>query len=397
MIENKPLELYFHIPFCERKCLYCDFLSAPGEEAQKEAYMRALLLEAAERGKRMAYKEQEENERVRRVVTSVFLGGGTPSVIPGKWIQALLDIVREHYFLTGDAEITMEVNPGTVDRDKLAAYRRAGINRLSIGLQSAKDEELVALGRIHTFAQFLDTWENARAEGFANMNVDVMSALPGQTLESYLETLHRVLELKQPPEHISAYSLIVEEGTPFASAAAAGKLELPDEECERMMYVETERILREHGYYRYEISNYARPGYECRHNCGYWKRTDYLGFGIGAASLLSNVRFRNGNDLKRYLKAPLECREEVQELTKEEQMEEFVFLGLRMTEGISPIKFQQLFGVTMEEIYGGVISKNKEDGLLFEKEDPETGQRRIGLTSRGLDLSNYCMAQFLLT
>lgn len=387
MTENKALELYFHIPFCVRKCLYCDFLSAPGNAGQIEAYMTALLSEL--KGRAGAYAD--------RTVSSVFLGGGTPSLVPCGRIEALMEAVRSHLRLSDNAEVTIEVNPGTVDLEKLNAYRRAGINRLSIGLQSAKDEELVSLGRIHNFRQFLDTWENGRRAGFDNMSVDVMSALPGQSIESYRETLYRILKLESPPEHISAYSLIVEEGTPFESLAKAGKLALPDEESERTMYMETEIILKEHGYRRYEISNYAKPGFACRHNCGYWRRTDYLGLGIGAASLIENVRFRNGSDLCRYMEQPLGRREEIQVLSMQEQMEEYMFLGLRMTEGVSPGQFQQSFGVSMEEVYGEVISKNSRDGLLHYRTDQETGQELLALTQKGLDLSNYCMAQFLLT
>ena len=387
MTENKKLELYFHIPFCVRKCLYCDFLSAPGTRAQIEAYMEALLTETRKRA----------GEYTDRTVTSIFLGGGTPSVVPPQKIQELMDTVRGSFRLSKDAEITMEVNPGTADGERLAAYYEAGINRLSIGLQSADEKELSALGRIHSFSDFLNIWEAGRRTGFSNMSVDLMSAIPGQTIASWRETLLKVLSLKYPPEHISAYSLIVEEGTPFASLQKEGRLPLPDEDSERLMYEETGRILREHGYERYEISNYAKPGYACRHNCGYWQREDYLGLGIGAASLVDNVRFQNGRDLDRYLEAPLGCREGVQSLSVTEQMEEFVFLGLRMIRGISPLAFERTFGVSMEKVYGPVIERNRKDGLLYFREDEETKEGRLALTERGLDLSNYCMAQFLLS
>lgn len=383
--QKKELELYFHIPFCVRKCLYCDFLSAPADEDTQNAYMKALLAEV--KGRADEYRNYQ--------VSSVFIGGGTPSVISGKWVKKLLFAVRAYFVLQENAEITIEVNPGTVDEKKLICYKKAGINRLSIGLQSTSDEELAALGRIHNYRQFLDTYEAARRVGFCNINVDVMSALPRQSMESYEETLHRLLKLNPAPEHISAYSLIVEEKTPFYEMWQAGALPLPDEDCERRMYERTKEILRAAGFERYEISNYAKAGFACRHNVGYWQRTDYIGFGIGAASLFENRRFRNGDRLEDYLAAPLLCREKPSILTVEEQMEEFMFLGLRMTKGISYDKFRQAFGRDMNQIYGAVIVKNQEDGLLQEYTDASTGERFLALTDKGVDVSNYVMAQFL--
>ncbi len=386
MAEQKnELELYFHIPFCVRKCLYCDFLSAPADEETQKAYMKAMLAEV--KGRADEYRNYQ--------VSSVFIGGGTPSVIGEEWVEKLLLAVRTSFVLQEDAEITIEVNPGTVDEEKLICYKKAGINRLSIGLQSTWDEELAALGRIHDYGQFLVTYETARRTGFDNINVDVMSALPGQSMESYEETLHRLLKLSPAPEHISAYSLIVEEETPFFELWQAGNLLLPDEDCERLMYERTKEILEEAGYRRYEISNYAKEGYICRHNIGYWRRKDYIGFGIGAASLFENQRFRNGDRLEDYLAAPLLCREEELILTMEEQMEEFMFLGLRMTKGVSYDKFRQTFGRDMNQIYGAVIVKNKEDGLLREYTDTSVGEKFLALTDRGIDVSNYVMAQFL--
>lgn len=395
---RKELELYFHIPFCVRKCDYCDFLSAPGDAKTKKRYMEALLAETVGSASRYeAYR-----------VTSIFIGGGTPSVVPPAGIAELMAAVREQYDLAEDAEVTIEVNPGTVTRAGLVCYREAGINRISMGLQSGDDRELAAIGRIHTWQQFQESFLTAREAGFDNINVDIMSALPGQTIPRYRQTLEKVLALKEPPEHISAYSLILEEGTVLYERAERGELELPDEDTERRMYQETRRILECHGYKRYEISNYAKKGAACRHNCGYWQRKNYAGFGIGAASLVENVRFHNGRDLMAYLDNPLECREDVQVLTRREQMEEYMFLGLRMTEGISCRSFAEVFGCSLEEVYGDVIRKNAEDGLLEyvpEGADVHRGNRetmmndieekRLALTDRGLDLSNYVMAQFL--
>ena len=351
---KKELELYFHIPFCVRKCFYCDFLSAPGDENVKREYMEALLTETM--GSAFRYGDYE--------VVSIFIGGGTPSTVPADCLEQLMEAVRTHYRLAEGAEVTMEVNPGTVSEEVLARFRRAGINRLSIGLQSGDDELLKAIGRIHTWGQFLESYDAARRAGFDNVNVDIMSTLPGQTLSGYRDTLHKVLSLKPPPEHISAYSLILEEGTVLFEKYEKGELALPDEDTDREMYRETKAILARAGYKRYEISNYAKDGYECRHNCGYWKRKNYVGFGIGAASLVENVRFHNGADLKAYLAEPLGCTEDIQRLGEQEQMEEFLFLGLRMTEGVSCRDFAGLFGRRLEEIYGEVIRKNLRDGLL---------------------------------
>lgn len=382
-IEKKELELYFHIPFCEKKCNYCDFLSAPCSREQKEAYMGALFAELE--GRTAEYRDY--------TVVSVFIGGGTPSIIPQASIAKLLQIVKEQYDLQENAEITIEVNPGTVDRDKLQTYYQEGVNRLSIGLQSAENEELKKLGRIHTYEQFLDTYSLAREVGFTNINVDIMSALPGQNLDSYRNTLYRVLRLQPMPEHISAYSLIVEEGTAFAKWEAEGRLDLPDEDCERYMYEETRRILETAGYHRYEISNYALEGLECRHNCGYWTRKSYVGFGLGAASLVENIRFRNTDQLKKYMETPLECREELQTLSVAEQMEETMFLGLRMAKGVSCEAFQAYFGKSLEQMYKDVIGKNMENGLLRYAGN-EKGSY-LQLTEKGLDVSNYVMSQFL--
>ena len=382
-MNQKELELYIHIPFCVKKCSYCDFLSAPTTEQTREAYMAALFAEI--RGNAEKYRE--------RIVTTIFIGGGTPSLLSGKTVIQLMEKLRENFCVAEDAEITMEVNPGTATLEKLQVFRKAGINRISIGMQSAQEPELKMLGRIHDFDCFCRVYREAVEAGFENINVDVMSGLPGQTLDTYLDTLEKVLHLSPLPQHISAYSLIVEEGTPFAAMADRGELPLPEEDTERAMYEETIEVLAGYGFHRYEISNYALDGYECRHNVGYWIRRDYLGFGIGAASLIGNVRFQNGRDLNAYLAHPFACREEEQSLTTQEQMEETMFLGLRLIRGVSYTEFACCYGQTLEEVYGEVIARNVADGLLTVRED-ETG-RRLALTGRGLDVSNYVMAQFL--
>ena len=380
----KELELYIHIPFCVKKCSYCDFLSAPATEQTREAYMAALFAEIEGRAK--DYKD--------RIATPVFIGGGTPSLLSGDRINQLMEHIREGFTLAEDAEITMEVNPGTATAEKFTAFHAAGINRLSIGMQSAQEKELKMLGRIHDFGSFVQVYREAVEAGFTNINVDVMSGLPGQTLASYRDTLEKVLHLEPMPQHISAYSLIVEEGTPFAAMAERGELPLPEEDTERAMYEETIEVLAKYRFHRYEISNSALDGYECRHNVGYWIRRDYLGFGIGAASLIDNVRFQNGRDLNTYLAHSFACREEEQSLTRQEQMEETMFLGLRLVRGVSYEDFEKQYGKSPEEVYGKVIAKNVADGLLTVREEENRG-RYLALTKRGLDLSNYVMAQFL--
>lgn len=386
----RELELYIHIPFCVQKCKYCDFLSAPASGQVQSAYMDALLREIREGfGEETRDGFGEEACDGRNLVVSVFFGGGTPSVVEPVWIVRLMEAVRARYVLAEDAEVSMEVNPGTVTAESLRLYREAGVNRLSIGCQSARDEELARIGRIHTYGQFLEAYRQAREAGFSNINVDLISALPGQSMAGWEESLYRVLELLPPPEHISVYSLIVEEGTPFYEMQEKGLLELPDEDLEREMYWKTAEILQNYGYEHYEISNYAGKGFKCRHNCGYWQRRNYLGFGLGAASLYQNVRFRNTDSMERYLEMVPQCRLEEQCLEIREQMAETMFLGLRMAEGVSLSEFERLYGVSAEEIYGDAIRESMAQGLL------ERAKDNLILTKRGVDVSNYVMAKFL--
>ena len=373
----KPLELYIHIPFCVKKCRYCDFLSAPADAGERQEYIEQLC------GQIRSYDKLAEDYHI----TSIFLGGGTPSILEAGQIRDIFDAVRGTFPVDSDAEITIEVNPGTVDRIKLISYRRAGINRLSIGLQSVHDQELKMLGRIHTFREFQETFTLAREKGFDNINVDLMSGIPFQTLDGWESTLRTVAELG--PEHISAYSLIIEEGTPFASR----QLNLPDEDTEYNMYEATSRILKEYGYEQYEISNYAKEGRDCRHNVGYWTRRDYLGFGLGASSLYGKDRFANTADMRKYLEnssSPELIREREPVLTREDEMAEFMFLGLRMTKGIAKTDFRQKFGCAIETVYGDVLKKYEAMGLLLEKDG------RIFLSREGIHVSNSVMADFLL-
>lgn len=371
-----PLELYVHIPFCVRKCQYCDFLSGPSDEETKDRYIEALLKEIR------AAEHTEDYE-----IVSVFIGGGTPSALKAEAIASIMRTLQEQFFFCEDAEVTIEANPGTVDLEKLTIYRNVGINRLSLGLQSTDAEELKLLGRIHSYEEFLKSYEWAREAGFSNINIDLMFAIPGQTGEAWRQHLYQVAELN--PEHISAYSLIIEEGTPFAEQ----NLDLPDEDTEYQMYEDTAEILERYGYRQYEISNYAKQGYMCRHNAGYWQRREYLGFGLGASSLYGGMRFSNTRRMQEYLKEsrnPDQIRKDVTVLSRNERIEEFMFLGLRMTEGISEKNFEENFDVRLMDVYGDILQKYEETGFM---EHIETKWR---LTRKGIHVSNHILADFLL-
>lgn len=394
-MERKPLSLYLHIPFCVRKCAYCDFLSFPAGEEVKHAYKEALLREIWEAGER--YSEYE--------VKTIFFGGGTPTLLGGAVLSEILGCVFSSFSVDATAEITAECNPGTVTLAELRSMREGGFNRLSIGVQSLRDEELLLLGRIHTRQQFLDCYRWAREAGFTNINLDLMEALPGQSAETLEATLREAVSLL--PEHISAYSLIIEEGTPFferyEQAVSEREKEgcdkghlLPSEEEERAMDRLTEEILSEAGYERYEISNYALPGRECRHNCVYWQRGEYLGLGLGGASLMKGVRFSDTNSMEEYLKGNFKEYSSEQVLSREDAMAEFMFLGLRMCRGVCSRDFERCFSVTLEEVYGPVIKKQIEDGFLQRRELAE-GEFTLSFTPRGRDVSNPLLAEYLFT
>lgn len=377
MTGKKPLSLYVHIPFCIKKCLYCDFLSFPlkSQTHNIENYVNQLCCE-------IEYKNSQYSDEEYRVI-SVFFGGGTPSSIDARYIEKILCKLRNVFSFDKDAEITIEVNPGTVDEDKLTTYYKAGINRLSFGLQSACDEELKTLGRIHNYDTFEKNYALARRVGFTNINVDLMSAIPNQTVASWEWNLNQIIRLN--PEHISAYSLIVEEGTPFYDM----ELKLPSEEDERAMYAMTGDKLLTAGYKQYEISNYGKPGFECKHNIVYWKRGDYLGFGLSAASLVGNLRISNVTSMEDYLLGQYEDAETKELLSLQEEMGEAMFLGLRMTEGVSEEAFVKRYGITITDQYPGVIEKYVRQGLL------ERRNGHIFLTKEGMNLANAVMCEFV--
>ena len=406
--KRRQLGLYIHIPFCIKKCDYCDFLSAPADEETKRRYFDALITEI------WSYKGKTEGY----MVPTIFIGGGTPSAVTATYIHEILEAIGEIFYLDKkQLEATIELNPGTVTKEKLETYKESGINRLSFGLQSTDNNELKLLGRIHTYEQFEENYLLAREVGFQNINIDLMSALPGQTIKSWETTLNQVIRLK--PEHISAYSLIIEEGTPFYRRYGEGLIEepeLPDEETDRLIYSNTKDILEANGYHRYEISNYAKNGYECRHNSSYWSDIEYLGIGLGASSLINGARFSNLHDLEQYISLckgykfsnqtnesnydlrhsdnitidSIGIRIEHEALSIKQRMEEFMFLGLRMSSGISRESFQIRFHTSVEAIYGKTIQALIKDKLLVSEGD------RIYLTDYGIDVSNVVFSQFLL-
>ena len=399
-----------------RKCNYCDFLSFPAGKEIVERYVRALEEEIRRTGEavygqngRLGETVYGQNGRPEEAVygragggktevrpgsapkiSTVFVGGGTPSVLEPEQIRNLFSCLRESFLLEADAEISMEGNPGTLNREKLSVCREAGINRLSLGLQSADDGLLQTLGRIHTWEQFLYNYQDARQAGFRNINIDLMSSLPGQSLENYVKTLETVTALE--PEHISSYSLILEEGTPFFASEEIRR-QLPDENTDREMYEKTKEILHEKGYERYEISNYAKPGFACRHNLGYWDEVPYLGLGLGASSYYKNARFSNETDIRTYMEnpfVPFLGRNDYECCDEKSRMEDYMIFGLRKMAGLSLSRFEKEFGTAAEEIYGGVIDRYVGMGLLVLEGD------RLRLTDAGIDVSNRIFEDFLL-
>ncbi len=385
-LENmKELQLYVHIPFCAKKCGYCDFVSMVLKEESQRPYVDQLIDEIRSQGRQ--YSDY--------YISTIYIGGGTPTLLKGTWIVNIMSAIYESFLVAASAEITIECNPGTVSVDKLKYYRQSGINRISIGLQSTVNEELKKLGRIHTFEDFLECFQMVREAGFTNTNVDLMSAIPNQTPATYKESLRRIVRLK--PEHISVYSLILEPDTPFYRHYhnnAKNREELADEDTERRMYHLARKYLTEHGYEQYEISNYAKPGYECRHNYGYWTGAEYLGLGLGAHSYVLGKRFHVEKSLPKYMKILMKkdltsCYQDIEDVDKAAGMEEFFFLGLRLTKGVNLEKFQEKFGEDPFVRCAVPIGKHIQLGLLEYKEP------YLFLTEKGLDFANYVMSDFL--
>lgn len=371
MKNRTPMELYIHIPFCKRKCSYCDFLSFPGKEYCAWNYLEALCRDLKRYG--------------GHSVSTIFIGGGTPSLMPIGFYDKLFEVIRANFLLLPDAEISIEVNPGTLTAAKAVEYQRVGINRISFGLQSAIDEELSSISRIHTYNDFLRSYEIARKAGIANINIDVMMGLPGQTPESLKTTLNRVSMLH--PEHISAYMLIVEDNTPMKELYNSRPELFPSEETVSAMYEETVAFLKKKGYEQYEISNFARPGYACRHNIGYWKRTPYLGIGLGASSLIDDTRYRVTTELNDYLREL--SYESEEKLSIRDMKNEMIMLGLRMNEGLSYSEIAEEFG---EGFAGYIIARL---GRYVEEGFMEHDYNRFYFTTKGFLVSNSILSELI--
>lgn len=383
-MNKKELGIYIHIPFCKSKCYYCDFISYPNKINLAKDYINALK------------KEISQFDFANYDVTTIYIGGGTPSYINENEISEILEIIKNK--IKGnktkfkDIEITIEVNPGTVTLEKLKTYKKAGINRLSIGLQSTEDRLLKEIGRIHSYSEFLDTYKTAEAVGFNNINVDLMIALPNQTIKDIRESLEDIIKLN--PNHISVYSLIIEEGTVIEQKLNQGKITLPEDEEERRMYWFVKNFLELNGYKHYEISNFAKSGYESKHNLNCWNQEEYIGFGISAHSYLNNIRFGNQEDLEQYIKNINENKlqenikiEEKQ--TKEEQEKEFMMLGFRKIEGVNIAKFKEKFIENPLFLYNKELERLSNQGLI------EVDLNYIRLTNKGLDLANMVFEEFV--
>lgn len=376
-MKHRQIMIYVHIPFCIQKCRYCDFLSFPGMSTDvMEDYLKALEEELKTR----------KYEADHKKVSSVFFGGGTPSILPKGGISRLMDLICEHYDLVPEAEITMEVNPGTVTEEKAEDWKKAGVNRISMGVQSFDDEILRILGRIHDAQTVESSFDLLWRQGFRNISFDLMMGLPGQNIHKLEETLRTATSF--PIRHLSLYSLIVEEGTVFYDLVQKGQLPLPEEEKERQMYHFAVQFLHEHGFLQYEISNFAMPGYESVHNTGYWQRKEYIGAGLGASSLIDETRFHDTADLSSYMDHPV-MREEVEILSQRDQMSETLFLGLRQNAGIRLTDFEETFGMTIDDAFPGVIAKHIKNSLI------EIHDGRLCLTSLGMDLSNQVFVDFI--
>ena len=370
----KPLGLYVHIPFCARKCAYCDFASWPGREADMPRYVDAVCQEIAARAGAAGHPAAD----------TVFFGGGTPSLLPPALYLRLAEALRKGFRIAPDAEWTVECNPGTLTADFARALRQSGCNRLSMGMQAAQPRLLRALGRIHDMDGVRQAANLARAAGIGALNLDLMLGLPGQTEADMRETLGEALALN--PCHISCYALIVEEGTPLHAAVAGGQVRLPGDDMDRALYGLCRDTLRAAGFHQYEISNFALPGAECRHNVNCWRRQDYLGFGCAAHSLYENERRANPRELTDYLNG---LPPETEAIGPEEAMFETMMLGLRLTSGVEEADFARRYGRPLWEVYGGKLLSALRDGRLIRADG------RVYLTERGMDVMNSVLVELL--
>ena len=378
MITKNKIGIYVHIPFCKKKCDYCDFISYCGKDDLIEKYVDSV-------------KKEIDHVKIKSEITTIYIGGGTPSYIDSKFIVQILEKIKEKN-VAQDAEITIEVNPGTVTQEKLQDYIDCGINRISIGLQTTNDELLKQIGRIHNYEQFLETYKMAKKVGFKNINVDLMLGLPNQRIIDLKESLENVLKLA--PKHISVYSLIVEDGTPIANKIENGKLKLPDDELERNMYWYVKNTLELNGYKHYEISNFAKKGYESKHNMNCWNQMEYVGIGTAAHSYRDITRYSNTEDIKEYIKnvqkGEFEKNRIIHEIQKEEDSKkEFMLLGLRKIEGLKISEFKNKFGDNPIYLYRNELKKLSDEKLIIIQDD------NIRLSNKGIDLANLVWEEFV--
>ncbi|EGT0688900.1 radical SAM family heme chaperone HemW [Clostridium perfringens] len=374
------ISLYIHIPFCAQKCLYCDFPSFARKDHLRKAYIEALNKEI------ISLREKHNNLEIN----TIFIGGGTPSVLEADELECLLKEVAK-LNMAKDIEYSMECNPGNLTEEKLEVMKKYGVNRISMGLQAKQDNLLKGLGRIHNYKTFKENFLLAKKVGFNNINVDLMFGLPNQRLNEWEETLREIISLE--PAHISAYSLIIEEGTAFYNLYENDKLKLPTEEEERKMYHLAKKILEENGFNQYEISNYAKEGKECRHNLAYWNMDNWIGVGSAAASYINGKRIKNISSVEGYINSINEKREAVEEIinnSKNDNMEEFMFMGLRKINGIDENEFKNRFSMNINDVYREILNKYIDEGLLIRKSG------RIFLSEKGIEISNIIMADFLL-
>ncbi|WP_195945499.1 radical SAM family heme chaperone HemW [Paraclostridium bifermentans] len=374
------LGLYIHVPFCAQKCYYCDFNSYKINSNQKKEYLINIEREMK------FYKEEFKD----KCFDTVFFGGGTPSILTVSELKELVNNINENFNIKDDAEITIECNPGTINREKLEAMKKMGINRLSIGLQATQNYHLKSIGRIHTYEEFEKNYYDALNIGFENINIDLMYALPNQKTQEWKDTLDKIIKLN--PSHISAYSLILEEGTKLYDMYQNKEFELLDEDTDINMYNYTIDTLKRHGYNQYEISNYSKENLECKHNIIYWKCDNYLGLGPGASGFIGDTRYSNIEDICEYNKCIMQnirpVSEEI-ELTKKDKIEEFIFMGLRMNEGINIDVFKERFDTDFYDIYQEVMDK------LIKRELVRFDGKNISLTQKGREISNSVFIEFL--
>ena len=378
------LGIYIHIPFCKQKCYYCDFVSYSNKCSEVKEYIESLK------------KEIEEFDFSNYKVTSIYIGGGTPSYIDSIYIVEILSELKEklkcNLIEFKDIEITIEVNPGTVDTKKLNDYKKLGINRLSIGLQSTKNDILKKIGRIHTYQEFLEIYKLARETGFKNINIDLMIGIPGQKIGDLKNTLQDIIKLE--PEHISVYSLIIEENTPIEKMLENGEIKLPDEDLERNMYWYVKNTLELNGYKHYEISNFAKLGKESRHNLNCWNQEEYIGFGVAAHSYLNGIRFSNTINVEEYIQHIENNRKEEniqieESQSLEDKKNEFMMLGFRKIQGVDIARFKEKFIDNPILLYRENLNKLVEEGLI------EVDLNHIKLTNKGIDLANLVFEEFV--